>query len=63
MKKSLKKLQLSRETLRRLDERSLPPVFGGDSVACSFASECNCSYTDCSVVCLMNNGCTETCNC
>ncbi|HEX9943622.1 MAG TPA: hypothetical protein VGG03_16550 [Thermoanaerobaculia bacterium] len=53
MKKRLKKLTLSRETLRLLEEQALGLVAGDGNTA----SECACSYTNCSEVCFQNNGC------
>ena len=65
MKRLNKKLALSRETLRRLDERALQAAAGGNETyscaTCGTDSDFYCSHTDCSVVCLVNNGCTGAC--
>lgn len=58
MKKQKRVLKLSRETLRRLNERSLGAAHGGASIACTI----NCpSGTVCSCPGL-TIGCTETCH-
>jgi hypothetical protein len=51
-----KKLTLSRETLRRLDEKDLRPAAGGTTTP-NTVSECVCSYTNCSYVCFMDPTC------
>jgi len=49
MKKHLKKLTLSRETLLSLEEKTLAPAIGGGSGA--FGSLCECTYLNCSAQC------------
>lgn len=65
MRKLNKKLTLSRETLRDLDERALRGAGGsGETWSCATCGTCSefyCSQTDCSAVCLVNNGCTGFC--
>jgi hypothetical protein len=57
MKKQLKKLTLSRETLRYLEGRAVKTAAGGWDTQ----SECVCSYTDCSEVCFKDPGCSGPC--
>jgi len=57
MRKRLKKLTLSRETLRHLEEKDLGPAVGG-SAPCNTQSECYCSWTNCSDVCFIDPGCS-----
>ena len=68
MKKQIKKLSLHRETLRHLEGKALPAIIGGNtnsdcycSVGCDTHSACFCSWTNCSEVCLENNGCSLNC--
>jgi hypothetical protein len=57
MKKKLKKLTLSRETLRHLEEKGLRQAIGA-SAPCNTESECYCSWTNCSEVCLIDPTCS-----
>ena len=57
MKKRPKKLSLSRETILQLQNVQLRRAAGGTNM-----SEYVCSWTDCSDVCLINNGCDTTGN-
>ncbi len=52
--RKLRKLSLSRETLRVLQQTELR-IFGGTNTG-----PFNCSVTDCSAVCFQNNGCATT---
>ena len=54
MKKHLKKLTLSRETLRNLSNRDVQEVFGAvsnTSCACRRESGCDCETEGCTVTC------------
>jgi hypothetical protein len=50
MKKQLKKLTLSRETLRSLEEEGLAPAVGGSV----FGSLMECTYQNCSAKCFVD---------
>lgn len=56
MKKRPKKLTLNRETVCLMEEQVLRPVAGGNT-----QSECYCSYTNCSSVCIFDPGCSGPC--
>lgn len=49
MKKQLRKLTLSRETLRLLEEKGLAPANGG-----TFGTLMECTYMDCSEKCFID---------
>ena len=57
MRKLVRKLTLSRDTLHRLENLALRRA-GGASAPCNTQSECACSYTNCSVVCFQDPTCT-----
>lgn len=54
MRKHLKKLTLSRETLRHLSNRDVQEAVGAASItscACRMASGCDCETEGCTVTC------------
>jgi hypothetical protein len=59
VKKHLKKLSLSRETLRSLKENVLVPAIGGGSGA--FGTLCECTYLNCSEKCFHDPGTAVGC--
>jgi len=58
MKKHLKKLTLSRETLRSLEEKTLVPAIGGSG---AFGTLCECTYLNCSAQCFHDPGTAVGC--
>lgn len=61
MKKHFQKLVLSRETLRHLEAQALKTAVGAWTEGCNTQSECYCSWTNCSEVCLIDPGCSGPC--
>lgn len=62
MRKTARKLTLSRETLRHLQQPELDRIAGGTGSAPWCTGPYMCSVTDCSAVCLVANGCASTGN-
>jgi hypothetical protein len=67
MKKSLRRLRLSRETLRNLQGGDLSRIVGGTdsfdtSCACRMATGCECA-TQGGTDCLPHTACFGTCSC
>ena len=69
MKKHLKKLALSRETLRNLSSREAQEAFGavsqGTSCDCRRLSGCDCETEGCTITCPVpcnSLGCTGNCS-
>jgi len=59
MKRKIKKLSLSRETLRYLNRSSLKAVEGGLSLQTCFEDTCDTCFTNCDTC---YNSCGGTCN-
>jgi natural product precursor len=53
MKKQIKKLTLSRETLRSLEEEGLAPVVGG-TAGCIYETRMECTIMNCSEKCFVD---------
>jgi hypothetical protein len=65
-RKTVKKMALNRETLRRLGHRQLQDVVGGNdtSFACIWASGCACPTQNDTEACVNDSwqrGCTDSC--
>jgi hypothetical protein len=52
MKKTVKKLSLNQETLRKLDDKALAEIQGGASLVCGDTAACSLATKACSTCCL-----------